>query len=478
MIYNVTFKSFWKVSVRKKMNEEGIKRHMEKEKSFLIETGKIAVPVTLQVMLQSSFSIVDQIMIGQLGSVSIAGIGLVGKFTSIFNVLTAAIASVAGIMIAQYIGKKEEREVGRSFYVNLFVAMAVAAVFTVICLLFPGQILDIYTKDPETKVVAEGYMRIVALGYFPIVGGSLLSTVLRCMEKASLPMYASFAAVILNTVLNYILIFGKCGVTPLGVNGAAVATIVAQTVNFVVILLLYLKHSHSQGQRLYFGVQLGAAGKQQYLAMLLPVLLNEFLWSMGENVYAAIYGRMGTADCAAMTLTNPIQGLMIGALSGISQAAGIIIGKELGRKEYDRAYRESKKLMFYGLCGSAVLSLLLFVLNPLYVSIYQVEDAVKLTAQQVLIAFAIISPVKVQNMILGGGILRSGGKTNYILAIDLIGTWCVGVPVGLLTAFVWKLPIPYVYFLLSLEECVRLAISLAVFKRRGWMQSFASTDAG
>lgn len=449
---------------------------MEKENSFLAETGKIAIPVALQVMLQSSFSMVDQIMIGQLGSVSIAAIGLAGKFTSIFNVLTTAVASVAGIMIAQYMGKKEEKEVGRSFYVNLVVALAVAAVFTVICLAFPGQILDIYTKDPETKAVAVGYMRIVAASYFPIVGASLLSTVLRCMGKASLPMYASFAAVMLNTGLNYILIFGKCGVSPLGVNGAAVATILSQAANFIVILLLYLKYSRNQGKRLPFSLRLGAAGKQQYLAMLLPLLLNELLWSIGENVYAAIYGRMGTADCAAMTLINPIQGLMIGALSGISQAAGIIIGKELGKQEEEQAYRKAKKLMCYGLCCSAVLSLLLLLLKNLYVSIYQVEDAVKLTAQQILIAFAIISPVKVQNMILGGGILRSGGKTNYTLAIDLIGTWCVGVPVGLLTAFVLKLPIPYVYFFLSLEECVRLIISLVVFKRRGWMQSLKAQE--
>lgn len=448
---------------------------MEKEKSFLAETGKIAIPVTLQVMLQSSFSIVDQIMIGQLGSVSIAGIGLVGKFTSIFNVVTAAIASVAGIMIAQYMGKKDEREVGRSFYVNLMAALGVAVVFMFISMLFPEQILDIYTKDAATKETAVGYLRIVALGYLPIVGAGLLSTILRCMEKAALPMYASFAAVVLNTGLNYVLIFGKCGVKPMGVNGAAVATIIAQLANFGVIFFLFLKHFSSQGRKLYFSIHLSKTGKQQYLAMLLPILVNEFLWSLGENIYAAIYGRMGTADCAAMTLTNPIQGLMIGALSGLSQAAGIIIGKELGRKEYDRAYRESKKLMFYGLCGSAVLSVLLIILNRYYVSIYQVEDAVKLTAQQILIAFAIISPVKVQNMILGGGILRSGGKTKYILVIDLIGTWAVGVPVALLTAFVLKLPIPYVYFLLSLEECVRLIISFVVFKRKGWMRSLEET---
>lgn len=212
-------------------------------------------------------------------------------------------------------------------------------------------------------------------------------------------------------------------------------------------------------------------GRKQYIGMLLPILACEFLWSLGENVYAAIYGHMGTSVCAAMTLTTPIQVLMIGALSGVSQAAGVMIGKALGSKEYGRAYGESKKLMLYGLGGSVILSVMLMAVGKYYVGIYQVEQAVRITACQILVAFALISPVKVQNMILGGGIIRSGGKTNYVMWIDMIGTWIFGVPLGLLAAFVWKLSIPYVYFVLSLEECVRFGISVWVFRRRKWMNS-------
>lgn len=444
---------------------------MKKEHQFLKTVCNIAIPVTLQSMLGSSFTIVDQIMIGQLGSVNIAAIGLAGKFSSIFSVLVSAIAAVAGIMIAQYMGKQDEKEVNRSLSVNLAVAVGLAVLFTLICAFASGGVMGIYTEDAETKRVAAGYLSILALTFLPIAGASLLSTMLRCMEKASLPLYASILAAVLNTGLNYIFIFGKLGVEPMGVNGAAIATAISQLANFVIILLAFIAQYKKQGKTFSLVLRLERPKASQYIGMLLPLLATEFFWSLGENVYAAIYGRIGTAECAAMTLTNPIQGLMIGALSGVSQAAGILIGKSLGKKEYDKAYRESKKLMIYGLCGSAVLSVLLVLLSRYYVEIYQVEDGVKQISVQLLFVFALISPVKVQNMILGGGIIRSGGRTGYVMWIDIIGTWVFGVPLGLLAAFVLKLPIPYVYFMLSLEECVRLAMSLVVFKRKNWMRS-------
>ena len=172
-----------------------------------------------------------------------------------------------------------------------------------------------------------------------------------------------------------------------------------------------------------------------------------------------------------MTLTNPIQGLMIGALSGLSQAAGILIGKSLGKKDYDEAYANSKKLVWYGLRGAILLSALLIAAKSFYVDIYAVEDVTKKIASDILLAFALVAPIKVLNMILGGGIVRSGGKTKLIMWIDLMGTWIFGVPLGYLSAFVLNLPIPYVYFILSLEEAVRLLVTVIVFKKKIWMQS-------
>ena len=443
---------------------------MEQTKRFARMVCNLAVPVALQSMLQSSFSIVDQIMIGQLGSVSVAGVGLAGKFSSIFSVLASAIGAIAGIMISQYLGQKNKQEVSRSFYLNLLMVTAMASVFTFLCMVFPQQIMGLYTQDHKTQLAAASYLAILAGTFLPVAGATLLSTLFRCMEKASLPLYASIIAAALNTGLNYVLIFGKLGFSAMGADGAAIATLVSQIANLLIMLLLFWKYREILTSGRGADVRMSKFNWGQYGAMLLPILVCEFMWSLGENVYAAIYGHLGTESCAAMTLTNPIQGIMIGALCGLSQAASVIVGKQLGTGAYDEAYDASKKLIQYGIVGSLLLSAVILLTSQFYVEIYQVEASVKILASQILIAYAIVAPFKVLNMILGGGIIRSGGKTNYVMVIDLVGTWVFGVPLGLLSAFVLGLGIPFVYFILSLEECIRFGISVVVFRRKHWMQ--------
>lgn len=442
--------------------------------SFFSSVCSLAIPVALQSMLQAYFSIVDQIMIGQLGSVSVAGVGLAGKFASIYSVIVSAVGVVAGIMISQYLGQKNQREVRRSFLVNLLIAVGLAGVFTLLCGGFPAQIMGLYTTDAPMRQSASVYLQIITATYLPLAGATLLSTLLRCMDKAQLPLYASIASAVLNTGLNYLLIFGRLGLPAMGASGAAIATVISTWVNFLLMLAMLGRHSALLKTAGNSGEKMGKFNLMQYFSMLMPILVCEFLWSLGENIYAAIYGHMGTDASAAMTLINPVQSLVIGALCGLSQAASVIIGKELGSREYNQAYRDSWRLIRYGLFGAVILSALVVVASPLYVQIYQVDDAVKLLTRQILLAYALIAPFKVLNMIAGGGILRSGGKTNYVMWIDMIGTWVFGVPLGLLSAFVWKLSIPCVYFILSLEECVRFGITVLALRSKRWMQSLGA----
>ena len=442
---------------------------MKTKDHFFKAVCTLAIPVALQSMLQSSFSMVDQIMIGQLGEINVAGVGLAGKFASIYSVVISAIGAVAGIMIAQYLGQKNRSEVRRSFFTNLLLGAGIAGMFMVICTLFPNQIMGAYTRDVQTRQAAAEYLMLISGTFVPMAGATLLSTLFRCLEKPRLPLYASILSALLNTGLNYIMIFGKLGISPMGVRGAAFATVISQCANFLLMLLMLSKNGFllksNEGEptatlRMNWG---------QYWSMLLPLLVCEVVWSLGENVYAAIYGHMSTDASAAMTLTNPIQGLVIGALCGLSQAASVIIGKHLGSGENEEAYWSAKKLMLYGAIGSALLSVIVMIASKAYVGIYQVDNAVKTMTMQILFAYAIVVPFKVLNMILGGGIIRSGGRTKYVMFIDMVGTWCFGVPLGLLSAFVWEMSIPYVYFLLSLEECIRFGISLIVFHKRKWM---------
>ena len=447
---------------------------IKRKDAFWADLISIALPVTLQSLLQSSFGMVDQIMIGQLGSESIAGIGLGAKFVSIYTVVLGAVAAAAGIMAAQYVGAKDERGMSRSFYLNLFVGLLQSGVFLAVCVLIPGGIMSLYTQDGAVKAQAAVYLRVYALS-FPLMAISIIMTVfLRCVGKAAFPLAASFLSVLLNTGLNYLLIFGKGGFPSMGVRGAAIASITAQAAAFFVTAVYFFRDEafcmYGRGEKMRAALRLTGDEQKQYLGILAPILVCEFMWSLGENMYAVIYGHMGTEPCAAMTMTGPVQGLMIGFLSGVAQAAGIMIGRHLGEGNEGTAYKDSRKLMGCGFAGSVILSLLLVWLGGAYVSLYNVDPQVQRMTYLILVAFAIISPIKVQNMILGGGIIRSGGMTRYVMWIDMIGTWIFGVPLGFLAAFVWNMPIPQVYFILSLEEVVRFLISLAVFRKKSWMR--------
>lgn len=440
-----------------------------RSKSLFRTVVAIAVPVGLQSMLQSSFSMVDQLMVGQLGSAAVAAVEAAGRPAFIFSVAAGAAAAVAGVMISQYLGMKDERMADRSLCVNLAAVAALALLFTGLCLALPGQIVALFVRD-DAAVPALGreYLVRIAWTYLPMGIASVLSVMIRCEGRAAYTLFAGFFSAAVNTALNYMLIFGHFGAPALGVAGAAAASVVSQLVNVLLIAGMFYR-VRVRGRRFCLSLALGAEGRRQFVRMLLPVLVNEVLWSVGQSVNTFIYGHIGTGALAAMSLTGPVQGLFTGALGGVSQAAGILVGKRLGAREYDEAYREAKAMMRYGLIGSLALSAALIWLRGPYVGLFNVEPEVRSGAAALLLAFAVLAPVKVANMVLGGGIIRSGGKTGYIMVIDMVGTWLVGLPLGLVTAFVLRLPVEWVYFILSLEELVRLGLSLWVFRRRRWM---------
>ena len=440
---------------------------------FMKSLCKIAIPVTLQSMLQASFSIVDQIMIGQLGETNISAVGLCGNFSLIFSVVIGAVSTVAGILIAQFIGAEDIKEAWSSFDLSLICGIIISALFLLAAGVLPLHILKLYTKDMSIINTGAVYFRIVAFSYIPMAVSNILSAWLRCREHATIPFLASFGAVAVNTGLNYLLIFGKSGLPCMGIKGAAIATLISQLFNLIFIVIGFIYSIRKDGDKPVLSLHFKKLTIRDYLIMIMPILASEFLWSLGQNVESAVYGHLGISNLAAYTLTCPIQGLIVGALSGLSAAAGVMIGKRLGGKEYDEAYEESKKIMYAGLIGSLVVSALLILLAGEYTGLYRVDYSVKELGKILIIIFALYAPVKVENMILGGGIIRSGGNTKIIMAIDIVGTWCIGIPLCLLAAYIFKWGIVGVYTLLTTEEIFRLVVSLIIFKKRKWMISLS-----
>ncbi len=434
-------------------------------KSFFKETWAIATPVALQSMLQNSFSFVDQIMVGTLGATSIAAVEVGTKPGFVFNFVALSIASVCTIMVSQYVGKNDEEAIDRSLSVSLLISMLFAFVMCIAVFFFGRPISSLFTKDQAVITTSTLYLKVIAVLYLLDSLSNIFSVPLFCQNHASIPLYISLVTAVMNTFFNYVLIFGQFGAPRLGVAGAALSSVIAGLVNATLIIFA----SYHYCGRLHFCLDLDHEGWKQYWIMLIPVALGELLWSIGQNVYTSIYGHMGTQELAAMSLTGPLQGMMIGALSGLSKAAGILIGQRLGKKDMDAAYHDGFRLCLYGLVGSVLLSLILAVIRNPYISLYHVNAQVKLFASEALVVFAILAPVKVVNMILSGGVLKSGGLTRVIFVYDTIGTYGIGIPAGLICAYVFHLSLVPVYFFLSLEEVFRLIVGMIFFKSKKWM---------
>lgn len=440
-------------------------------KSYMKEIIAIGLPVTLQSIFQASYSLVDQLMVGTLGTVSIAGSGLGGKFSSLVSFTIGAVAAVASVMVAQYHGNRDDEGINKSFFCCSLIAGIVALLFAIPGFFCPKVIMGIYSKEADVVIVAADYLRIIAVSYLPMTATLMLSALFRSVEKSKYPMYVSVFAVLANIFFNWLLIFGNLGLKRMGIIGAAYGTLISRMLEALALLVILLW----QKKKKYMSVAvMGLTDLSFYKKIsiiVFPILLNEFSWSVGENIYAAIYGRLGKDALAAMTLTNPLQGMFIGMFSGLSSAAVVMVGKRLGQNDKEEALSISKYLIKAGFGGSVIIAAVIVALAPFYVRLYNVEPQVREQAIYILYALAAVIFAKILNMIIGGGIIRSGGNTGITMVIDMIGTWVFGVPLGLLTAFVFHLPIYWVYFILSLEEVVRLIIEFVVLYKKKWMQN-------
>ncbi|MBB6713262.1 MATE family efflux transporter [Clostridium gasigenes] len=441
------------------------------EKSYYKTMLAIAIPVSVQSLFQASLSVIDQFMVGQLGQEAIATVGLGSRFSFIFLVTLSAVGTTTSIMVSQYWGKKDTKNIVNVFGGNLIFGMIITVIFSLISLMFSKQVLGIYTNDMSIVELGSKYLVINAIGYIPMLLITIYASVLRSTEHVKSPMYAGAFAVVLNTLLNYLLIFGNFGFPKMGVLGAAYATTITRFLEAGLLIAFTYANKYPGAYKIKEICDISSVFIKKILVISTPLLINEFMWALGETMYSIVYGRMGTSEVASMTLTYPIQSLSIGLFAGMSSAAGIMIGNKLGLGENELAFKYSKKFIKMGIVGSTIFGILLVACSNLYISIFNISSDLKECTFKLLVMFSIVLWIKVSNMIIGGGILRSGGKTKYTLYLDIIGTWGIGVPLGFVSAFVLKLPIHWVYLIISGEEFVRFIIGLKIMHSRKWMDN-------
>ena len=445
---------------------------MFKDKAFRSDIVRIALPITLQSVIMSLLAMTDQLMVGQLGEVAIASVGISAKLTSIVSVVLAGLASGISIYCAQYWGKGDTLRIRHLLGFGLGVGLLFAGGLALVVGTMPQLAMSPFTTD--ARVLSEGaiFVQLLALSYLPSMLTMLYSSVLRSTGEVKLPMYASTSAVVINVVLNYLLIFGHFGCPKLGLMGAAIATCIARCIEFSIILVvIYWRRHVAAVTRLadLFGMERGLLGR--FFATSLPIVLTELLWVLGESGYAVVYGRMGTDELAAMTMTYPLQGLAIGLLSGLAGAASVLIGNRLGAGNFDGAIDYAGKLIRIGVLCSLVIGGAVALVCPYYVALYNTPAHVQHMGQLCVLVFCGFLWVKVANMIVAGGVLNSGGDSKFVFGMESMATWLIGVPSGFVMAFYFELPIYWVYLVLSFEELVRLIVGYARVRSKKWVRS-------
>lgn len=449
----------------------------ELKKDFYRNVYKIAIPVTLQSLIMALLTLTDQLMVGQLGDVAIASVGMSSKIYGIISVVLAGLAMGVSIYAAQFWGKQDRKSISGLLGIGLFTGFGLSFVFSLFVFLMPQLCLKLFTTD--VRIIEDGFifLQITALTYVPMMLTMMYSAILRSTQHVKLPMFVSLFTVGLNILLNYLLIFGNFGFPEWGLKGAAVATLIARVVECLLIIGAVYKFKLPGGADLK---DLFSASKpliSKFFKTTYPIILTELIWVLGETVYAIIYSRMGTSEMTAMTITFPLQGICIGLLAGLSSAGGVMVGNKLGAGEEETALQYAKKFILLGITVSLVIGALIVLISPLYVSAFNVSDETHQLGIYLVWVFAAFLWVKVGNMIMAGGILNSGGDSKFVFVMESTATWLIGVPSGLLLSFVFKQPIFIVYLVLSMEEVVRFLIGMGRIRSRKWIKNLVNDIA-
>lgn len=420
--------------------------------SFLRTMLSLAIPVALQNLLFSSFTLVDTLMIGALGDTPLAAVGMAGKWSWFFNIVLFGFASGAGVFIAQYFGAGDERGIHRTYGLVTIGSLAASLVFMAAALLAPEAIIGLFTRDPEAVRIAAVYLRIIALCYpfqaLSKAGGTLLQST----QKVAIPFIAAACSVATNVVFNALLIFGLCGFPALGVAGAAMASALAAMVNAAVIFLLgYAKRTHIRAP-LKQVLDIRGDFVRSYVRISAPALFNETTWALGNLGYNAVFGHISTEAYAAMTVVKSIEDLTTIAILGICSSCAVMIGSYVGQSDLEKA----KDCGRYHLSLTVILSLCIgaFVLTlrrPI-MSLFGVSEAVRSTAIMLLTIYALEAVLRNIPFMLVCGIFRSGGDTKYGLIVDLISLYLIGLPLTGFVGLVLRASVPVTYLTMYLVE--------------------------
>jgi putative MATE family efflux protein len=449
-----------------------------RDPEYFPEVRRIAIPIIIQQAVFASLNMLAVVFVGQKGDAAVAAVGLAGQIAFLLNLVHFGIISGAAMFTAQFWGRRDVPNLRRVLGLCLILAISASLIFFTLSQLFPEQILNIYSNDPAVIKLGAGYIEIYSWTFLFFAVTLSYALVMRSTGDVKTPTVISVVALSISTFLSFALIFGKFGFPELGIQGAAVAAVIARFIECVTLLtVIYVKKSPVAAS-LRELTDFDPAFVKKVIIPMLPVILNELFWSLGITTYNIIYGRMGTASYAAMNIVSTIEQLAFVIFIGISNATSVLVGNRIGAGKEEQAFVYAGRSLGLGVAGGVIVGVILQLVKGPILSLYNVSPEVIYDASRLLNVISAFLWIRVNNMTIVVGILRAGGDTRFSLFLDGIIIWIVGVPMAYFAAFVLHLPVYYVYLFAMSEEVTKWLLGVPRYRSRKWIHNLASQMEG
>lgn len=446
-----------------------------KNKAFWKSALTLAVPVAIQNMLISSFTLADTLLVSQLGDIALSSVGMVGQWGWLMNMILVGFASGTTVFVSQNWGIKNLKKIHSVCGIAVLSVLAVSLIFTVVSLTAPEAVIKMFNSDPEIIKAGKEYITVVAFSYTAVAITNILSAVLRSCENVKLPMYVSAFTTILNIFLDYSMIFGKFGFERMGIKGAALATTVSAWSGVALIILISViqKNIIIAKPSEVFGFTLDEV--KGFYKKAFPVVFNEGMWGAGTFVFNLIYANMGYEYFAALTILRSFENIAFVFFIGLCNAAVVMIGKSVGMGEIEKGVEDSKRFSIFVPLFAVFISVLILIFRPQLVGLFNMGNNISKTtldtALFIMAVYAFELPIRMVPYIQVVGIFRSGGDTVNGVKYDLFCLWCLSIPATLIAVYAFKAPFVVAFIVMYVfEDYFKTFLCLKHYRSLKWIK--------
>lgn len=441
-----------------------------RDKKFYGQLLTIAVPIALQNLINFSVSMADTVMVGLLGEVPLAAANLANKFGMIFMLFTFGLGSGCNVMMAQFWGKKDTDSIHKIMTIMYRFLFVGGVFFSVLAIFFPMQIMAFFTPELETQLAGADYLRIIGFSYLLTGFSSVSLSVLRSVSSVKIAVFVYLCSLGTNVFLNWVLIFGKLGAPALGIQGAAIATVIARVVEVVITVIYFLRVENKILYRFRYLFNKNLGFVKDFFKTAGPVIVNEIIWGLGSALISAIIGHRGTAFTAADSVTGVLSQLVTITIWGVGHATAAIIGNTVGAGEYKKAKEYAKSMMVLSVILGLVSCGLVLLLRDPMVSLFDITPLAQTYSRQLINVYSVVVIFQSISAICLIGILRGGGDTRFVLLMDLVFMWTISIPLGFVASAKLVLPVWIVYAVIRSDELFKTAFAMGRIIRGTWVK--------